>query len=153
MTYYPLPISVAIDPFYKNLKNTNFGAIDQNRLKEIFEISKILKIEIDKKFIKLSKLQRHERIIYFIRSNPKQYNIKGEAEAFILFMFAVDPTFEAIKIYSESNNIKEIKSKMIETFGIFDKNLIRLERFTVEKLLSEEKRKEVNEILEQRAFK
>lgn len=152
MAYYVVDKSIMIDYFYSNLKRAIFDGIDEERLKELFETSKPLNKYYNDELINRHKSRKYESITIFIRYNLKKYNINSEAEKYILFMFAVDPTFEAIKIYSESKKIKDVKPKMIKTFGIFDENLIRLEKFTIEKLLSESKRKEVNDILEQRTI-
>ena len=71
----------------------------------------------------------------------------------ILFIFSVDPTFEAIKIYGESNHVSEIKEKMINYFGIYDKNLIVIEKIFMKRFFSKEEKKNLEEEIQKRVFK
>ena len=97
-----------------------------------------------KKYIKTA---RH------IGRNPEIYGVNGYEQIYFLFMFSVDPTFEALKIYAESNKIDEIKIKFFNRFGLFDKNLVLLEKFYIKNFALKKQKQEISEEITKRIFK
>lgn len=142
-----------INAFYKNLSETDFKDITLEKLQELKLTSESLNKEFNNINLAHCKSMRYGKISIKIRTNPKKYNISTDAEKFILFMFSVDPDFEAAKIYGGCNTNEETKRLMEKYFGIYDKNLIIIENFFIKNFLSEKKRKEINKEIERRAFK
>ena len=143
----------SLDSFYVNLNCESLRLIEDERLKELFEISKKFNNFYNLDCLKLHKSEAYYNVSKFFKFNIYHYKIYSQAEKYVVFMFAVDPTFEAIKIYSESNKVCEIKNKMINTFGIFDENLVILEKEIIGKILSKEKKEEFDEFLFKNSFK
>ncbi|MBR6690209.1 MAG: hypothetical protein IKL65_02640 [Bacilli bacterium] len=142
-----------INSFYNNLNGTNFKGISVERLSELKLISQQLNAEFNNKNLAHCKSMRYGKIANKLKTNPKRYTITSDAEKYILFMFSVDPDFEAVKIYGTYNTIEEIKKEMSNYFGIFDKRLVLIENFFIKHFLSEKKRNEIKEEIEKRAFK
>ena len=143
----------ALESFYLNLNRESLRLIENERLKELFEISKKLNNFYNHDILKVHKSEAYYNVSKFLRYNIHNYKIYSRAEKYVVFMFAVDPTFEAIKIYSESNKVCEMKNKMISTFGMFDEKLIILEKEIIGKILSKEKKEELEEFLFKNSFK
>lgn len=124
-------------------------------LKRINELKN--KSQIANKALKSNKMNaKANNYILFInnlRIHSEDFGIKNEAEKLILFMFSVDPTFEAIKIVGECNRMSEIKIKMIKHFGLYDLNLIKIEKYFIKHFLSQEQKKSIDDEIEKRAFK
>lgn len=150
---YQISYKVDIDSFYKNLKGTSFRGLTSKKLLELKAISNQLNAFYKNNNIPYDKVSRYVKIMNRIKTNPKGYGVSSEAEKFLLFMFSVDPTFEAAKIHGECNKIEETKEKMQNYFGIYDRRLIILENYFIKYFLSEEKRNEIQEEIEKRAFK
>lgn len=136
--------------FYKNLNGTSFKNINDSKILELYKNSANI---LNPENISSHKLINYTKTMKKIDTNQEVYNVCSEAEKFILFMFAVDPNFEAAKIYGECNYIKEIKAKMVQYFGIFDRKLIIIENFFIKHFLSKEKRNEINEEIEKRVYR
>ena len=68
-------------------------------------------------------------------------------------MYSVDPNFEATIIYGVENNTKSIKEKLTQKFGIYDPNLIKIEKFVITNFLNQKQKDEINEEIENRIFK
>ena len=75
------------------------------------------------------------------------------AEKLLLFMFSIDPNFEIAIIFGSEDRIYTAKEKIKEKFGIYDINLIKVEKLVIKNFLSEQKRNEINEEIDRRAFK
>lgn len=157
-----------LQSFYKKLDLDSFN-ISNERIEEL----KIQAININKFYNNEkmgTKLNRYIKIIEKIQSNnrtnspynPNDKNRRQSStnyttftyeEKYLLLMFAVDPTLESAIIYLSTNRIDEAKSQMLARFGIFDIKLIRLEQHYIKYMLDTQKRNEINEEAEKRAFK
>ena len=113
------------------------------------ELNKFYNNEFDD----LCRFEKYVKIMNKIKTNPKHYNVESLAERYILFMFSVDPTFEAVKIYGECNKINEVKKKSNQFFGLYDKRLISLEKFFIKNFLSSEMKKRIDEEINERVYK
>lgn len=150
---YQISFKVDIDSFYKNLNGTSFKGIDSKKLVALKVISNQLNSFFNNNNLHFSKASRYVKIMNRIKTNPKGYGVSNEAEKYLLFMFSVDPSFEAAKIQGESNKIDETKEKMENFFGIYDRRLIILENYFIKNFLSEKKRNEIKEEIDKRVFK
>ena len=150
---YNSSYSLDINSFYENLSNTSFKGLDPKRILILKVFSKQLNEFYNNNAIRLNKVGRYVKIMNRIKSNPKGYGVSSDAERYLLFMFSVDPNFEAAKIHGECDIINDAKAKMKMHFGLYDRKLILLENYFIKHFLSEEKRKEINEEIEIRAFK
>ena len=145
--------NVDLNSFYKNLNGTSFKGISINKLRELQMNSRNLLKLLKNPQLPPSKSGRYIKIMNSIKTNPAGFGATNEAEKFIFFMFCIDPTFEAAKISGECNKTDEKKEKMISYFGLFDRKLIILENFFIKNFLSEKKRNEIKEEIENRVFK
>lgn len=150
---YQPDFTVDINSFYKNLNGTNFKGLDTKKILTLKLTSNSLNAFYNNDNIPLNKISRYVKIMNRIKTNPKGYGVSSEAEKFLLFMFSVDPTFEAAKINGECNKEEETKKKMENYFDIYDRRLIILENYFIKHFLSEKKRNEINEEIEKRVFK
>ena len=130
--------------FYKNIDNLNINELNEKKITELYNIKDSL----------LDKTSDHKIINYInkIKKLSKNNNFT-ETEKFILFMFSVDPNFEATKILGEYNGLNKIKLAMILNFGIYDKNLFTTEKFYIKNFFSEKEKQDINNEIEKRAFK
>ena len=130
--------------FYKNIDNLNFNELSENKIIELYNIKDTL----------IEKTSNYKIINYINKIKKLSKNNKfNETEKFILFMFSVDPNFEAVKILGEYNKFNEIKIAMIINFGIYDKNLFTIEKFYIKHFFSEKEKEDINNEIEKRAFK
>lgn len=150
---YQISYKVDIDSFYKNLNGTSFRGLDSKKLLTLKSTSKPLNGFYNNDNMPYNKVSRYVKIMNRIKTNPKGYGVTSEAEKYLLFMFSIDPNFEAAKIHGECNKIDETKEKMQNYFGIYDRRLIILENYFIKHFLSEKKRNEINEEIEKRVFK
>ena len=140
---------IHLNAFYKSINGGNFKGIDTEKLNELQELAKVYRNSFynnqrNSEYIETMNRIKCRSIVNI--SNPK-------AENTILFIFSVDPTFEAIKIYGECNHIKQIKEKMIKYFGIYDKNLIIIEKAFIKRFLSKIEINGLEEEIEKRVYK
>ena len=103
--------------FYKNFSKTKFNTLEENKILKLKSIAPNL---LEEEAITDSKLINYIKKMRRLNKKPEIYNINNDAEKYILFMFSVDPTFEAIKIYGETNHITETKRKLCNFFGAYD---------------------------------
>ena len=130
--------------FYKDIDNLNFNYLSKERIIELYNIKDSL----------LEKMSNYKIINYINKiKRLEKSNIFNNTEKFILFMFSIDPNFEAIKILGEYNKLNEIKLAMILNFGIYDKNLFTIEKFYIKHFFSEKEKEDINNEIEKRAFK
>lgn len=137
--------------FYIN-RSVSFKDITIERIKELKDLSLVTSNILNCSKTS-TKTEDYVKLMNSIRLNYRKYGIQSDAEKLILFMFTIDPTFEAAKIAGECNRTDEIKYKMINKFGLYDKNLIKIENFFIKYFLSEKSRKSINDEIERRAFK
>ena len=136
--------------FYKNFSKTKFNILDDRKILELKSIAPNL---LEEEAITSSKLVNYIKKMRRLNKNPLKYNINNDAEKYILFMLSVDPTFEAMKIYGETNHINETKIKMTSFFGAYDSKLIKIEKEFVKLFLPQKEKDEINEEIEKRVFK
>lgn len=136
--------------FYKNFNKTNFNTLDDRKILELKGIAPTL---LEEEAITDSKLANYIKKMRRLNKNPLKYNINNDAEKYILFMLSVDPTFEAIKIYGETNHINETKTKMCNFFGAYDSKLIKIEKEFIKLFLTQKEKDQINEEIEKRVFK
>ena len=137
--------------FYIN-RSVSFKDITIERIKELKDLSLVTSNILNCSKTS-TKTEDYVKLMNSIRLNYRKYGRQRDAEKLILFMFTIDPTFEAAKIAGECNRTDEIKYKMINKFGLYDKNLIKIENFFIKYFLSEKSRKSINDEIERRAFK
>ena len=157
-----------LENFYKKLDLSTFN-ITEERINELKEQS----ININKLFNnekRGTKLNRYITIVEKIHCNNRTNSIYNENlrvynknsiyyptftydEKYLLLMFSVDPNLEAAIIALSCNKVNEIKSQMVEKFGVFDLKLIRVEQHYIKYMLDSKKRKEIEEEVENRVFK
>ena len=145
-----------MNAFYSYLSQANFKMITQKRLIELKAHSHTLNKFLHNEHSGLTRPQRYVKLMNYIKRNPTKFGIDMNnkyAEMYILFMFAVDPSFEVAIITGECNRIHEIKNKMEDYLGIYYRNLIKLECFYLRHLATENKRKKINEEIDKRVFK
>lgn len=150
---------VTMQSFY-NVDKVSLKDIDEIKLIEIIEKSKkINKLFLDKSF-KSCKTERYLRIMELIHMNHRKdiptkthYATTSIAEKYLLFMFSIDPNFEIAIIYGSEDRINDIKVKIREKFGVYDPYLIKIEKAVIKNLLSNERKNEIYEEIEKRAFK
>lgn len=141
-----------IDSFYKNLNGTKFTGITKEKLIELYKNSLQLNNFFNNANAPYNKASKYVKIMNRIKTNSKEYGATSEAEKFIAFMFAVDPYFEAAKIHGSLNHIDETKIELKRYFGIFGLKLVILENYFIKNFLTKEKRNQIYEEIEQRAF-
>ena len=157
-----------LENFYKKLDLSTFN-ITEERINELKEQS----ININKLFNnekRGTKLNRYITIVEKIHCNNRTNSIYNPSlrtynknsvyyptftydEKYLLLMFSVDPNLEAAIISLSCNKVNEIKTQMVEKFGVFDLKLIRVEQHYIKYMLDSEKRKEIEEEVENRVFK
>lgn len=150
---YNFNYNIDINSFYENLSGTSFKGVDLKRILILKTISKQLNEYYNNSNIHLNKVGKYVKIMNKIKTNPKGYGVTSESEKYLLFMFSVDPNFEAAKIHGECDRINDVKTKMRMHFGVYDRKLILLENYFIKHFLSEEKRNEINEEIERRVYK
>lgn len=145
--------SVSLNSFYKYLKDANFNTLTKEKIEELFETSKQFNKFFTNKNIDMGKSIRYEKIVNKIKMNPRLFNTYEKSEMYLLFMFSIDPEFEAFKIYGEFDKIKDIKSYMIRKFGVYDPNLINLEKLFIKHFMSKQKKEQIEKEIEDRVYK
>lgn len=146
-------LGYSMNSFYQNINGTNFKGITAKKILEIKILSKQFYNYFNNENINFDKHIKYTFIMNNIKIRKRQFNLNSEAEKFILLMYSVDPTFEAFKIYGECNKIEEVKEKMRNFFGIFDQNLIIIEKHFIKYFLSDKKQNEINKEIENRVYK
>ena len=148
-----------LSSFYNNEK-VNFKDISKDKLNEIIERAKELNEIYNSNFFSKTKVQRYLKLMEKININYRKdhyvnnmFASASTSEKFLLFMFSVDPNFDAAIIYGIEDRIPEAKKKITEKLGIYDINLIRIEKFVIEHLIDKEKKEEINNEIDKRAFK
>lgn len=146
--------------FYNESKIT-FRDIDSEKLTRIIENGKKINEVFKKNHFNLTKSEDYLRIMKLLNLNHRKetystnniYSNSTHAEKYLLLMFGVDPNFEAAIIYGSEDRTDIAKRKIREKLGVYDSNLIKIEKSFIKLLLDEQKRKEIYEEIENRAFK
>lgn len=152
-TKYQINYKVDMESFYEKLGNTSFKGLDSKKILTLKIISKDLNKFYNNNNLPINIVKKYIKIMNSIKTNPKGYRVNNDAEKYLLFMFSVDPNFEAAKIHGESNNTNETETKMINYFGIYDRKLIILENYFIKNFFNEQKRNEIIEEIERRVHK
>ncbi|MBQ2946281.1 MAG: hypothetical protein IJE04_00325 [Bacilli bacterium] len=139
-----------VQEFYKDFKNINFKNVDNEKISILKKNALNL---LEQENITSNNFVNYIKKMKRLNINQKKYNVDCIEEKYILFMFSVDPTFEAVKIYGESNHVNDIKRKMKNVFELYDHRLISIEKEFIQYFLSENHKKEINEEIEKRVFK
>lgn len=147
-------IDLGFKSFYSRLPLTSFKNINNEIIENIKQNSKKLN-DFFNFNNGLFKMDKYLKIMNRIKTCPKNFNIPNDdwAQIYLLFMFSIDPKFEIAKIYGSCNTIKEIKFEIERKFGIFDKNIIKLEKFFIKHFFSKSDKEKIDEEIFQRAFK
>lgn len=160
-TYYHDYVSnykIYLEEFYRNLNRSDFKSISVKKILELKAYSKQLNKEFDDPKSEVLKTLRYLKIIDRLKLSHKQFNLSDDiktrcAERYLLFMFSVDPSFEAAVIFGQCDTIKEIKKEMIKTLGIYDLNLVHIENFYLKNFASEKKKEEIRNKIKIKEFK
>ena len=149
-----------LQKFYKDLDNVDFKNISEEKLNELKEKSIFINNLYHSKSFDESKSVRYmkilEKIICNCRKNPAvntRFTTFTKEEMFLLFLLSIDPELEAAKIFGSFNKIIETKYESEKNFGIYDIGLVKLEKIYMKTFLTDEKRKEIEDEIEKRAFK
>ena len=142
-----------LNDFYGNLNKAKFSELNAKRILTLKYISKDLNKYLNNDYDKLPRDCRYLKIMDKIKTNPKSFGIQNYAEKFILFMFSVDPDFEAAITYGECDKINDVKRLMKRKIGVFDINLIKLEHYYMKHFMSKLKKEEINNEINNRVFK
>jgi len=88
------------------------------------------------------------------KNNPTKtpYSTTSITEKYILFMYSVDPNFELAIIYGSVFKSKQIVDGMKKMFGIYEPNLIKIEKFEIKNLLDKTKKEELDKIIEKKSY-
>lgn len=141
--------------FYNGLGKLNFKGISAKKILFLKCNSKNLNriLSDSNMYPELPIVRKYTMIANRIKTNPKAYGITNSAEMALLFMFSVDPSFEAAIIFGESNTTDQARTKMISHFGLYDKALIKLEKFYISNFLGPKKTKEIEEKINRRIYR
>lgn len=146
-------IKTDMDSFYKYLNECNFSEITLKKLMALIYNSKKLNKFYTDTQSELTITEKYIKVMNTVKTNPKTYGAETQAERYLLFMFAVDPTFEAAIIHASLNKTDEIKEEMFNKFGVYDSKLIMLEKYYIKRFLSEKKKENICEEINRRIYK
>lgn len=146
---YGYNIKMDLNSFYNSFHELKIENIDYSKIDEIKQSSKELNYFYESKSTDLFKSNRYIKILNKIKTNP----IGNPTEKLLMLMFAVDPSFEAIKIYNEHNKINEIRFAIEKHFGVYDPNLIKIEKWYIKNILDEESKISLEEEIDKRVYK
>lgn len=131
-----------IDYFYKDLNVDNLNSIENDRISILRNSGLVLYEKVFKnENICLPKFIKYTKIMNKLNSTPKEYNILNKEEMYLLFMFAVDPDLNAFVIHSVANRKPKLKHDMEKEFGVYDANLVRIEKFYISNFMKEDNKK------------
>lgn len=142
-----------MDAFYEDIACANLNDVTVKKILELKNFAKELNKKFNNEGFHKIKSIRYTKIMNEIRCTPKKFNIKKPIEKFLLFMFSVDPTFEAAIIFGESNTLKEAKAKLTNHYELYDPCLVRLEQIYIKHFVSQKKQEEIKEEIKRRVFK
>jgi len=142
-----------LESFYKSLGTLNFKNVTAEKILELKTYAAKFNEFLNNKSITYPKSLRYVKIANTIKTNPKGYGSTNKNETALLFMFSVDPNFEAFIIFEECNKISEAKNKMRNYFNLYDANLIKLESYYIKFFLGEESKQKINEEIDRRVYK
>lgn len=157
-----------IKEFYKNLTLVNFNDITKERIEELknSEVCETLKSYIYGDSIKITektilsrdadinsdRLTKYLKVINILRVNPNT-GTNNYLEKYILFVLIFDPNLDALVIHSSYDKINQIKNEMKKRFGVYDSNLVKIERKILHKLLNKSEIDKLNEKIDSIVYK
>lgn len=148
-----------MNSFY-NVDKVSFKDINFKKLYDIINRAKYINKMFLNKDFRSYKSERYLKIMELIHTNYREGNpVKNEyattslSEKLLLFMFSIDPNFEAAIIYGSEDRTFDAKKQIEEKFGVYDINLIKIEKMVIKNFLSETKRNQIYEEIDKRAFK
>lgn len=141
-----------IASFYKNFNTKEFDKVSVNKLIELKKKSKGLN-EYYTKDRMYDKKSKYIRLMNKFKTNPKGFKITNDLEKYILFMYSVDPKFKATYMYASVNKIQDVKVDMVKEFGVFDPNLVLIEKYYILNILGPKKKKEILDKVEELSFR
>ena len=134
---YDYDISVDVDAFYKDLNEFNIQNLNALKIAKLKAKSNSLNKLFNNVNYANGKKYRYSKLMNEIRVNPKKHDILNPTDKFLLFMFSVDPNFEIATTF-DSLNIDEAKKEIKNIFGIYDKNLLKIELLYVRNFVSKQ---------------
>ena len=159
MNNYFTPENKIFYAFYKNCK-INSNEIANIKIDTIIEKSKELNKLYNCDLFKPIRAQRYIKIMEIIHTNysgnittKNKFSTTSILEKLLLLIFSVDPEFKAFIIYNSENTKEEIKKQMEYKFGIYDKNLIKIEKFFIQTFFNKEQKNSIQEEIEKRTSK
>lgn len=145
-------ISVHINSFYRAIHDLKVSDISIEKIEELKETSKELNNYFYKKYDEW-KQNKYVRILEKIKTNPKFFNVYNSTEKLLLLMFIIDPNFEILLIYEEENDCKNIESRIEQEFGVYDSNLIKIEKWYIKYIADSKMKMKISNEIERRVFK
>lgn len=139
--------------FYKSFNKLNVPDIELEKLSKLKNDSQEVNYIYEGNFSNYSRGNRYIKTMNKLKTNPKKYDLTNSTEMLLMLMFCVDPNLEAIKIYNEFNKTDEIRFAMKKYFGVYDPNLIRIEKWYINNLLDKESKTEIEEEIQKRIYK
>jgi len=156
-TYYSF--NTSYNSFYKSNK-LNFSTITDEKIKYLKEQAKLINLFFDNKEAGQNRVFRYIKIMDRLNTvcgpniHPKaKFRTESQEEKFLLFIFAVDPEFEAAIIHLSENTKAAIRGKLNAYFGVYDPNLAKIELKVIKQILKNEQKKTIYDEAEKRAFK
>ena len=139
-----------VKEFYKG-ESINFQNITDEKI-SLLKKKSLTYNEIYKN-TKGSKLEKYIKIMEMHKLSKIHGLFNDDTEKLICFMFSIDPDFEIIKIVNEFNKVSEVKMEIINKFGVFDINMIRLQKYYINHFLPKEEKEKLDEEIEKRIWK
>lgn len=156
-------VEIILNKFYEN-SITNFSDIDFKKLIKLMQKAEKLNFFYTNQHLNLDIVRRYTKIMELIYTNQNRpeygtnslasyANTQSNSEKLLLYMLSIDPNLEALIIYESYNTIKEIKQNIKLKFGVYDPNLIKIEKHYLKRFASNFKREKINETIEKKIFK
>ena len=112
--------------FYCNRKFRNFYLIKPERKTELDMIAALLRDDF------LQKCENNGNFLNIVTAklttSARLFGLNNDDEILYVYVLIVDPNLEYLKIYESSNKVHELKKRTIKFLGIFDPNLLGLEK-------------------------
>ena len=147
-----------INTFYKNSK-PNYKDIDIKKILILKEKAKKLNKLFNSEQFKRTKEYRYIKIMEIIYTNYREnkpfvseFATTTVAEKFFLYMFSLDPELKAAIYHASSNTKKEIEKLMMNEFGVYDPNLVKIERIYIKYFLGSKRKEEIEEEINRRIY-
>lgn len=152
------------EKFYENTV-TDFNDIDfKNLIQIIRKAKKLNNFFRNNNMPNMNIIRRYAKIMELIYNNQNKDNnninnfskyarTNSVSEKLLLYMLSIDPNFEALIIFESCNTTKEIKKNIELKFGVYDPNLIKIEKHYLKRFAGNIKKEQMNEEIEKRVFK